>query len=93
MEQRECPELGSGSGTGDSLICLQRQVAGVKTAKLCAEQDQIGIHVVWLTRDSGRLLEGNSDIASREMIALDRIRLIDAFLPSTDFFYLFSNRG
>lgn len=58
-----------------------RGAAGVKTAKLCAEQDQIGEHrpkgrVGAQPKLSGRLLEAVSNGGPRGMIALDRIRLI-----------------
>ncbi len=70
--------------TGNGRI---RGAAGVKTAKLCAEQDQIGGQRISkrgnTTRNaigaqprlSGRLLEVVSNGDPRGMIALDRTRL------------------
>jgi hypothetical protein len=58
-----------------------RGAAGVKTAKLCAEQDQIGGQRIRKNaigaqpRLSGRLLEAVSNGGPRGMIALDRTRL------------------
>lgn len=52
--------------TGDS-----QGAAGVKTAKLCAEQDQIGRQKSAASaKSSGRLHKGDSNIALRGMTAL-----------------------
>ena len=53
------------SETGDSW-----GAGGVKTAKLCVEQDQIGKHYAWSALLSGRLLEAISNDGPRGMIVV-----------------------